>query len=138
MATQPWPTPPINEILNEQEAGTNQANVLRQKRLIETTLAELGYEAKIHQVQQGPRLTRYNLTPESATQLSKIRKSGSGFGRGPLWRNGANRPTDSSESGAGNFSPPSTRAATAGQGTPDPQIDGFPAGRWLFESGAGA
>ena len=73
MATQPWPSPPINEILNEQEAGTNQANVLRQKRLIETTLAELGYEAKIHQVQQGPRLTRYNLTPESATQLSKIK-----------------------------------------------------------------
>ncbi|MCB0165554.1 MAG: DNA translocase FtsK [Anaerolineae bacterium] len=73
MATQPWPTPPINEILNEQEAGTNPANVLRQKRLIETTLAELGYEAKIHQVQQGPRLTRYNLTPESATQLSKIK-----------------------------------------------------------------
>lgn len=73
MANQPWPTPAINEILDESDADTNPAHVLRQKRLIEKTLAELGYEVKINQVQQGPRLTRYNLTPESATQLSKIK-----------------------------------------------------------------
>lgn len=73
MPNQSWPTPPINEILDEPETGANQANVLRQKRLLEQTLAELGYEVKIHQVQQGPRLTRYSLTPESATQLSKIK-----------------------------------------------------------------
>ena len=73
MPNHPWPPPPINEILDEPEASANQANVLRQKRLLEKTLVELGYEAKIHQVQQGPRLTRYSLTPESATQLSKIK-----------------------------------------------------------------
>ncbi|MCB0192674.1 MAG: DNA translocase FtsK [Anaerolineae bacterium] len=73
MANQPWPTPPIDEILDEREPAANQANVLRQKRLIEKTLAELGYDVKIRQVQQGPRLTRYNVSPESAAHVSKIK-----------------------------------------------------------------
>lgn len=73
MTKQTWRTPPLDEVLDEPGGDASPTNILRQKRAIEQTLAELGFEVKVHQIQQGPRLTRFNLTPESETQLSKIK-----------------------------------------------------------------
>jgi S-DNA-T family DNA segregation ATPase FtsK/SpoIIIE len=67
-----WQLPPIAQILDEPSPETGQANLLRQKRLIEATLAELGFEAKVQQVQPGPRFTRFGLTPGAEGQLSKV------------------------------------------------------------------
>ena len=68
-----WQLPPIDQVLDEPPPETGQANLLRQKRLIEATLSELGFEAKVQQVQPGPRFTRFGLSPGAEGQLSKVK-----------------------------------------------------------------
>jgi len=70
MTNQQWQLPPIQEILDEVTSETSAPNVLRQKRVIENTLAELGVEVQILQVQQGPHGTRFSLG--AGVQISKI------------------------------------------------------------------
>lgn len=71
MSGQRWQLPPIEDILDTPLTRTQPANVLRQKNVIEKTLAELGFEAQVQQVQQGPRFTRFNLL--SGEQLSRLK-----------------------------------------------------------------
>ncbi len=73
MTHQAWPLPPIPDILDEVPAQTAAPNILRHKRIIESTLAELGYPAQVHQIKQGPRVTLFSLGPDADTQLSKIK-----------------------------------------------------------------
>ena len=70
MTHKPWQLPSIEKIFDEAQPATIAPNVLRQKRIIESTLAALGFEA---QVQQGPQATLYSLTPAADTQLSRLK-----------------------------------------------------------------
>ena len=72
MAKKQWQLPPIQEILDDAVAEPGAPGVLKQKRIIEQTLAELGFEAKIQEVRQGPRVTQYSLKSNGAAQLSRI------------------------------------------------------------------
>ncbi len=73
MTNQPWQLPDIPQILDAVPPKTGQPNVLRQKRILEATLADFGFEIKVHQVQQGPRVTLFSLIPAADTQLTKIK-----------------------------------------------------------------
>jgi len=73
MADQQWRLPPIQDILDEPAPAANAPNVLRQKRLIEHSLAELGFEVQVHQIRQGPRATQFSLGPGADVQVSKIK-----------------------------------------------------------------
>lgn len=71
MARQHWQLPPIEDILEAPSTRTPPANVLRQKNAIEKTLAELGFEAQVQHVQQGPRFTQFSLLADG--QLSRLK-----------------------------------------------------------------
>lgn len=73
MTHKPWQLPSIEKIFDEAQPATIAPNVLRQKRIIESTLAALGFEAQVQQVQQGPQATLYSLTPAADTQLSRLK-----------------------------------------------------------------
>jgi S-DNA-T family DNA segregation ATPase FtsK/SpoIIIE len=73
MANKPWQLPSIDKIFDEAQPATIAPNVLRQKRIIESTLAAFGFEAQIQQVQQGPQATLYSLSPAADVQLSRLK-----------------------------------------------------------------
>jgi S-DNA-T family DNA segregation ATPase FtsK/SpoIIIE len=61
---QRWELPPITEILNDSpEPEIKQAEIRRQARIIEETLAHFGLPARVVEVNQGPVITQYGLEP---------------------------------------------------------------------------
>ncbi len=66
--------PPIAQILDDFTPDTNQTEVRTQALLIEKTLADFGIVAQVRNFHCGPRLTRFSLKPETAKQISQIKR----------------------------------------------------------------
>lgn len=73
MVKKQWQLPPIQEILDDVVTGPGASGVLKQKRIVEKTLAEMGHEVKIQEVQQGLRATRFSLSVDRGTQLARFK-----------------------------------------------------------------
>ena len=73
MAKKQWQLPPIQEILDDVVTGPGASGVLKQKRIVEKTLAEMGLEVKVQEVRQGVRATQFSLNVDRGTQLSRIK-----------------------------------------------------------------
>jgi S-DNA-T family DNA segregation ATPase FtsK/SpoIIIE len=73
MAKKQWQLPPIQEILDDVVTGPGASGVLKQKRIVEKTLAAMGLEVKVQEVRQGVRATQFSLNVDRGTQLSRIK-----------------------------------------------------------------
>jgi S-DNA-T family DNA segregation ATPase FtsK/SpoIIIE len=73
MAHKQWQLPPLQDTLDEAVTEPAIPGVLKQKRIIEKTLEELGFAAKVQAVQPGPRVTHYSLRPDPETQISRLK-----------------------------------------------------------------
>lgn len=70
----PYIFPPI-QLLGEDPqngGGDSKAELLANARKLETTLKSFGVEAKVIQINKGPTVTRYELSPSQGVKVSKI------------------------------------------------------------------
>jgi S-DNA-T family DNA segregation ATPase FtsK/SpoIIIE len=68
----PWTLPRV-ELLDEGSAArSGRDEVVRNKRVIEETLAHFGIAAKVEEINVGPVVTRYELKPAPGVKLSRI------------------------------------------------------------------
>jgi len=74
MAEERWRLPPLEELLDEAEAGPEPGHSREQADLIEKSLAELGLPAQVRNIHYGPRLTQFSLKPDPSVQISGIRR----------------------------------------------------------------
>ena len=69
---QPWTLPPLDLLEEGSAARSGKDEVLRNKRLIEETLAHFSIAAAVVEVSVGPVVTRYELKPAPGVKLSRI------------------------------------------------------------------
>ncbi|WP_317854050.1 FtsK/SpoIIIE family DNA translocase [Chakrabartyella piscis] len=66
--------PPISLLGRDPQSGGNQskAEMLENAKKLESTLKSFGVEAKVIQINKGPTVTRYELSPSQGVKVSKI------------------------------------------------------------------
>jgi DNA segregation ATPase FtsK/SpoIIIE, S-DNA-T family len=69
---QPWVLPAMNLLEQGSASRSGKDEVLRNKRVIEETLAHFGITANVVEVSVGPVVTRYELKPAAGIKLSRI------------------------------------------------------------------
>ena len=68
----PWQLPSLDLLEEGSAARSGKAEVMRNTRVIEETLAHFNIQAKVVEVSVGPVVTRYELKPAAGVKLSRI------------------------------------------------------------------